>query len=113
MLNTKEENVSLIADGVKNVNIQRINNYSDSRKSFSQFWSNSSKHRPTQRIKKCTIYKAAKEPFIWHKAIECSYIDAVKRSDFAKIYWLEYEQDSEYENDKLSMRVLSWCFSNW
>ena len=28
------------------------------------------------------------------------YIDPVKRSDFTKIYQLEHEQDSEYENDE-------------
>ena len=102
----KEEKVSLIDDGVKNVNIQRINNYSNNRKSFSQFRSDNSKrpytgkYRPTQRIKKFTICKAAKEPFIGHEANECPYIDPVNRSDFTKIYQLEYEQESEYENDE-------------
>ena len=96
----KEDNVSLIADGVKNVNIQRINNYSSNRKSSSQFRSDSSKrpytgkYRPTQRIKKCTICKAAKEPFIGHEGNECSFIDPIKKSDFTKIYLPEYEQES-------------------
>ena len=96
----KEENVSLINDGVKNVNIQRINNYSNNRKSFSQFRSDNSKrpytgkYRPTQRIKKCTICKAGQE------ANKYPYIDPVKKNNFTKIYQVEYEQDSEYENDK-------------
>ena len=35
----KEESISLIADGVENVNIQRTNNYSNKEKRFSQFQS--------------------------------------------------------------------------
>ena len=84
----KEEKVSLIDDGVKNVNIQRINNYSNNRKSFSQFRSDNSKrpytgkYRPTQRIKKCTICKAGQE------ANKYPYIDPVKKNNFTKIYQL-------------------------
>ena len=102
----KEENVSLITDGVKGINIERINNYSNNRKSSSQFRSDNSKgqytgkYRPTQKIKKCTIFKAAKELFIGHEANECPYTDPVKRSDFTKFYQLECEEESEYENDE-------------
>ena len=46
------------------------------------------------------IWKAAKEPFIGHEANECPYIDPVKKNNFKKIYKLECEGDTEYENDK-------------
>ena len=51
-------------------------------------------------MKKCTICKAAEEPFIGHEAIECPYIDPVKRNNFTKIYQFECEEDNDNENER-------------
>ena len=108
----KEENVSLISDCVEDVNIQRINNRSISRNRFSHFQNShnqkysAGRFRPSSKIKKCNICKAANEPFIGHDANECPYIDPNKKRDFNKVYQLECEENDEYDNHKFASKTV-------